>query len=405
MNSLPAHPSFVDSSGPAVTVRLPPPAPAGGKPRQGWLLFLLMAVAGAAFGYFGAKFAAQLLLPADGGRVVKLLLLAAVPFVWLFTVGWHELGHLLGGRLAGGRFLLFIIGPFQWQRSPAGIRFSWNRRINLAGGMAACLPLDQHNLPRRFALMIAGGPVASLVLVVFAAWVAAAFASGGQVLAQHVAMLTALLSGIIFVVTVIPGEAGGLRTDGRRLLNLLGEDATARQEAALLSLTVAGLNGTRPADYAVTWLEAAIAANPGSLHTLYGHFSAYLHHADRGEHRRAQRHLDEVMTGEACLPPFMRNMARAEYAWLRPATRADAAAARAWLETAGPTDLDPSARLRAEAAVLLAEGRPAEAAAKAQEGLEAVDHGSLALVRSEFAADALQAIINEYAQTGVAPPR
>lgn len=367
--------------------------PAGRKSRANWLLMVLMAVAGAAVGYFGAKYAAPLVLPAGGTRVVKLMVLAAVPLVWLFTVGWHELGHLAGGRLAGGRFLLYIIGPFQWQRTPAGIRFSWNRRINLAGGMAACLPVDQKNLPHRFALMIAGGPFASLLLVVLALWVAAACAAAGLVWPQHVAMLTALMSGVIFLVTALPGEAGGLRTDGRRLVNLLGRDATARQEAALLALTVAGLNGTRPAAFAPDWLRDATAVNPGSLHTLYGHLNAYLHHADRREYVAAQRELDAAVAGEACLPPFMRNLLRAEYAWLLAVATADTPAARAWLETAGPTDFDPAARLRAEAAVLLAEGRKTEAAAKAREGLKALEQASLSPVRNEFAAEALGAVL------------
>ncbi len=181
-----------------------------------------MALAGAAAGYFGVRFAAGYLLPAGEGRMMNLLVLAALPFVWLLVVGWHELGHLVGGRITSGRFLLYIIGPFQWQRSPAGIRFSWNRRINLAGGMAACLPLDQRDLTRRFALMFAGGPLASLVLVVLALWAAAGLAHAGGVAAQHIAMVPALLSGLIFLLTALPGEASGFRTDGRRLLNLLG---------------------------------------------------------------------------------------------------------------------------------------------------------------------------------------
>lgn len=199
------------------------------KSRQQWLFVILMALAGAAVGYFGARLAAGYLLPTGGVGMLKLLVLAAVPFVWLLVVGWHELGHLVGGRLTGGRFLLYIIGPFQWQRTPAGIRFSWNRRINLAGGMAACLPMDQRDLTRRFALMIAGGPLASLVLVVLALWVAAGFAHVGWAGPQHIAMFTALLSGLIYLLTALPGEAGGFRTDGRRLINLLGRDATARQ--------------------------------------------------------------------------------------------------------------------------------------------------------------------------------
>jgi hypothetical protein len=383
------------SSRSLVVPRLPPAVTATPrKSRQQWLVVILMAVAGGVVGFFGARFGAEFLLPAGEGRMIKLLVLGTVPLVWLLVVGWHELGHLVGGRITGGRFLLFIIGPFQWQRSPAGIRFSWNRRINLFGGMAACLPVDQRDLTRRFALMIAGGPLASLVLVVLALWAAVGLAHLGWTVPQHIAVFTALLSGLIFVLTALPGEAGGFRTDGRRLLNLLGRDATARQEAALLSLTVAALAGQRPADYDSSRIEAAIGINPGSLHTLYGHTYAFQQAADCGDYGRAQRHLDEVIAGESCLPPFMRNLARADYAWLLATTTTVVAAVRAWLDTAGPTDFDPAARLRAEAAVLLMEGRGPEAAAKAREGLRALDQNSLAPVRNPFAADALEALLS-----------
>jgi len=91
--------------------------------------------------------------------------------------------------------------------------------------------------------------------------------------------------------------------------------------------------------------------------------------------------------------PACRRLARADYAWLLATTTTEVAAARAWLDTAGPTDFDPATKLRAEAAVLLAEGRAPEAAAKAREGLIALDKNSLAPVRGPFAADTLAAIL------------
>ena len=73
--------------------------------------------------------------------------------------------------------LLLVIGPVMVRRTPAGIRVMWNRNVNLSGGMAACLPLEPGRMtPRRAAVMILGGPVASVVLVVGALWLAAAIA-------------------------------------------------------------------------------------------------------------------------------------------------------------------------------------------------------------------------------------
>lgn len=375
----------------------PPPAPPAPPPRHRTAVAaLLLAGAGALLGYFGARYAAVLFVPARGGVGYKLTLLASVPLLWLLVVGIHELGHLVGGWLTGGRFLLFIVGPFQWRRTPAGVRFAWNRSLNLAGGLASCLPADDRDLPRRIAGMIVAGPLASALLAVAAGWMSAWAAAAGIHVAQHLAMIVALLSAMIFVVTALPGEVGGFKTDGRRFFALVRGDARSAQEAALLSLTVSGLGGTRPADYDPAVVAAATSPDDGSLNAIYGHFSAFSHQADRGDLAAAQAHLDRVIAGEARLPPFMRSLARAEYAWLLATAPADPAVvtrARAWLASAGRNDFDPATTLRADAAVLLAEGRAAEAAAQARAGLHALENHSLAPVKNRFAADQLAALL------------
>jgi hypothetical protein len=208
-------------------------------------------------GYGGGRYAAELFVPASHGIGYQLALLAALPPLWLFVVGIHEFGHLVGGWLTGGRFLLFIVGPFQWRRTPAGVRFSWNRSLILAGGLASCLPTDNRDLPRRIAGMIVAGPLASAWLAL-AAWGVFVWATAaGSPVAQHLAAIVALLSSLFCAATALPGEIGGFQSDGRRFLALRRGDARSAQEAALLPLTVAGLGGTRPRDYAPAVVAAA----------------------------------------------------------------------------------------------------------------------------------------------------
>ncbi|AOS44158.1 hypothetical protein Verru16b_01219 [Lacunisphaera limnophila] len=366
-----------------------------------------LALVGAALGFFAARDGAGLLLPLPH-KLHKLIPLAALPLVWLVVVGFHELGHLVGGWLTGGRFLLWVVGPGMIRRTPAGLKVAWNRNVNLAGGMAACLPLEPGRMtPRRAAVMILGGPVFSLVLVVAALGLAAGLVSLpepvplGRALAQHLAMSTAGLSLLIFGVTAFPGTAGGFKTDGKRVIDLLRGDHRSDQEAALLTLSTAGLAGVRPADYDPVVVARTVALGDGSLFDLYGHLTVYYHAADRGDWAAAQGHLDRVLAGEEKLVPFMRDTVRSEYAWLLATVGGVEAAgwARAWLDTAGRLDFDPATRLRAEAAVLAAEGKAAEAAAKAREGLHALEHRSLSPVKNQFAAEALAAI-RDRAATG-----
>lgn len=380
-----------------------PPSPAAAAKKASarqWITFCILCVVGGVIGFFGAKHGLELLVPVPA-KAWKLVALAATPLVWLFVVGWHEGGHLVGGWATGGRFLLWVAGPLMVRRSPAGLKFVLNRTVNLAGGLAACLPrLPEMMTPRRAAVMIAGGPLSSLVLAVIALWVAALLADApGRIgpargVAQHVAMFTAGLSGLIFLVTALPGTAGGFKTDGKRVVDLLRGDYRSDQEAAMLVLTTASLAGVRPRDFPPALVSRATALRDGSLFDVYGHLTVYYHFADRKDWAQAQECLDHALAGEAQIVPYARDTIRCEYAWMLATALGPAAAptARAWLDAAGKLEIDPATRLRAEAAVLAVEGRPMEAVAKVDAALHALEHRSLSPVRSAFVVEALEAI-------------
>ena len=160
-----------------------------------------------------------------------------------------------------------------------------------------------------------------------------------------------------------------------------------------MTLTTASLGGVRPADYDPRLVAQAISLRDGSLFDLYAHLTASHHFFDTGQPARAQALLDHVLASEEQLAPFARDTLRCDYAWLLARHTSDVAAARAWFDSAGPLDIDPATRLRAEAAVLLAEGRLAEAAEKARAGLHATEHKSLSPVRSAYMVDTLEEIL------------
>lgn len=385
-----------------VISRPPPPVLRGLKKAGGTKMLVSLLVGagiGALIGAAGVKFGSSLMLPGLP-KWVAVLHLFLLPFVWLLAVGFHEFGHIVGGWAGRGRFLLFVVGPLMWRRTPAGVCFAWNTNLNVAGGLAACLPLDpSQSTPRRTALMIAGGPLFSLVLTALAAWISAGLAavavSPFAIFAQHAAMIVAGMSLMIFVVTVIPGTGGGYKTDGLRFFELVRGNAQSEQENAVMTLTTASLGGVRPADYEPRLVAKSISLRDGSLFDLYAHLTASHHYFDLGQPARAQALLDHVLAQEEQLAPFARDTLRCDYAWLLARHTTDAANARAWLDSAGPLEIDPATRLRAEAAVLLAEGRKNEAAAKAREGLHAAEHKSLSPVRNPYTTDTLQEILTQ----------
>lgn len=387
-----------DTPAPVLTPRLPPASSASARKVPPFTL-VLVTLLGAAFGFAAAKLGAEALHPLPG-RGWKLGLAATLPLVWFIGVAVHELGHLIGGWLVGGRFLLWCVGPVKVWRAPAGIRLGWNRSLNIFGGLAACLPAEPGRWePRHVATMIVAGPLASLVfgLGLLLAVTGRELDPAGAVLPAFLynfALVTGGMSLLLAVVTIWPSAGGGFKSDGKRVWELLRRSPRSDQEAALLLLTSASLAGIRPADYDPELVRRALALNDGSLFDRYARFTIYFHAADRAEWGRAQELLDAVVAGEENLPAYLRAAVRCEYAWLLATGAGDAVTARAWLDSAGPLEFDPATRLRAEAAVLAAEHRQDEARAKAQAALEALHRRTLGPVRSPFVEDAIRQILD-----------
>jgi Peptidase family M50 len=183
------------------------------------------------------------------------------PVLFLLVIAIHELGHLLGGLSQGMRFLLLIFGPFQWNATKDGIRFRWVTNLGVMGGVAATLPVRMDNLRQQLIPMIAGGPLASLLLAMLAAVLS--FSGTGR-LAGYAAVV-GLLSLAIFVVTAIPFRAGGFMSDGMQLLEVRRGGQSVIERADLIAVMATSLGGVRPRDWdaaLMARLEAMNSAEP-----------------------------------------------------------------------------------------------------------------------------------------------
>jgi hypothetical protein len=307
----------------------------------------------------------------------------------------HELGHLVGGRLAGFRFLLLVIGPARIERRREGVTFFWNRSVALAGGLAASIPppelLDEGGAKLRRGLlsMIAGGPVASLLLGLGALVPTLGWEPPpGRVDLWGLSALSALAWGslAIFVVTLIPAKTGGFLTDGARLLRLLRGGRVALRDDAVLVLIAASMGGSRPREWPAALVETALDApdeSDDSPFPVMAHQLVAAHFADRGERSASREHLRLALEGLGRLPPMSRPPLMLAAAWseaMDRGERSDAVAARRWFDAAGDGPLIPeTTRLRTEAAVLFAEGRLDEASAAVEAARsvlgESIDRG------------------------------
>jgi hypothetical protein len=172
--------------------------------------------------------------------------LLAFPFLMLIVLGVHEIGHLIGGLSQGMRFLLLIVGPFGWHASVAGPRFEWNTNVALMGGLAATLPTEVgSSLRRQLLVMIAGGPLASLLLAIFAV---AAIAYVEPRIAAYCLIVAATSFGI-FLVTLIPTRAGGFMSDGMQLIDVWRGGTAVVERSALMRIFAQSMDGVRPRDW------------------------------------------------------------------------------------------------------------------------------------------------------------
>lgn len=187
---------------------------------------VLMVLAGAAVGYFGADYLLPRAEAADSlGEYLLdlgLVLLALGGAVYLHTI-LHEAGHLVFGLASGYRFVSFRIGSLMWQKDGDALRFC---RFTLAGTAGQCLmaPPDLTDGKMPYKLYNLGGALMNLITAVLAVTLAAV--SGGQGIFGMFWKLMALAGVATALTNGIPMQVGGVANDGRNAL-LLGKDPAA----------------------------------------------------------------------------------------------------------------------------------------------------------------------------------
>jgi len=214
------------------------------------------------------------------------------------------------------------------------------------------MPQDDRDLRRRFSVMVAAGPAASLLLAL-AGWAAWAVLPFG--LARFLAGVTAIASAGFFVATAQPfGAGGGFASDGGRLLRLWRKGPVGEREVAMLALTAAAAGGARPREWTPAIVEAALLPADGSVMELV-----------------ADVHIGRAMELGRDMSPILRSLVAVEAAWLR-ASRGDVEGARPLLAEADGPFVERHALHRARAAVLRADGDLAGARVEAEAGLAAL---------------------------------
>lgn len=224
----------------------------------------------------------------------------------LLVLAFHELGHLLGGSLAGFAWRLFAVGPLLliWQDGRTLVQY--NKHVSMWGGFASALPNNWSAgfdwLKRGMLLVVAGGPIASAVL-------ALAAGAGSLLLPSPLSVfcaLTALFSTAIAIATMLPNTLGGMPSDGKRWLMLLRGGPEAERWCALGLLIALDLAGKPPREWPEDLVARATGAEDGSCDHLSGRILRAQSEWHRGRLDGIEADLSYVVDRSEKLPAMLR---------------------------------------------------------------------------------------------------
>jgi hypothetical protein len=328
-----------------------PPSPRRSKSKA-LLTGALVGAGCAGIGYWIGKHAAGLPGLRQHFEALGTLDLLLLPVLILAVLATHEVGHLLGGFSRGMRFLLLIVGPFQWTRSPGGIRFKWVFNLGTMGGIAAATPDPAAPLTPQLRRLIIGGPLASFVLAVLGL----AIALGFEGRAGAYGVIIAAMSFLIFLVTAAPLRAGGFMSDGMQYLELHRGGAAVTERQVLVRLMGVSYSGIRPRDWEPQLVNDALAMQQAEpLRRVAGRLFALYQAMDCGGMDRVREHADWLAEHVDDYPGGFRQSITLELC-LVACQRGDLEAAREWWKRSRGGVVDAARRALAEASLAALEG-------------------------------------------------
>jgi len=354
------HSPAAGSPAPATPATSASRTPRSAARRLGAMLVIVAAALGG--GYLAGTLGASAGLGVRRGSIEGWFVVALVATTW-GTIAVHELGHLLAGLWQGNRFALYAVGPLLVVREGERVRVRFNRSLALWGGIAGTMPRPGARTAdaiANFRRVVIAGPLASVLLAIVGVLLATLASDATRL----VGLATALTSGLIAMVTMLPLKTGGFHSDGARWLMLRRGGAEAERWAALSTLGALAMHAVPSQEWPAEVLANAERLVDDSLDGTLLHQMLHGAAFTRGDHASAARHMDAMRAQGAAMPGAVLQLLALDSAWWAAMVEGDATRARADFATGkGASFASPRTRRRVEAAVLLAEGRLEEARA------------------------------------------
>ena len=274
----------------------------------------------------------------------------------------HELGHVIGGKLAGYSFFMLTVGPFKWVREQESVRFRWNFSLNTFGGLTLMAPPVANTDSRGIAYLILGGPVAGVLLFIFSI---TGFAIIQQVQPNHdiwqytafFLMLVAMMALVTTVGALLPLSTSGFASDGAQLLDLVRGGHQAERRLTMMMISAYSLNGRRPRELEPLLVNRLLELSEQQKDQIAvaAHHYAFYYYLDLGQTDLAGAELDRALEAKEAYPAELQPGLWLEHAYFQ-ARYGDAKTAEESLQKGTGGFVEAHTRARAEAAVALAKG-------------------------------------------------
>lgn len=312
-----------------------------------------------------SSWAARHDLPLSSSPILVVQYLIAV----LLVLFLHEGGHAFAGVALRMKIVTFVVGPFRWWQEDSRWHFEF-RALDIVSflGAAAVVPIELENFRRRKLVQVAAGPIASLITGVLAA--EAVFHAPGHAWAAEWRVLAyfATISLVVAFLNFIPFKLGSAYSDGAKLYQLSREGLWADYHRLVAAIHATKVTDLRPRDYDIATVERAAGTIARGADELNMHLCAYAHYLDNGQLASARAALlrAEALCNNSSLEPA--DHWYSELVFAHAFLRRDPHTARRWWdrmqtrESLKKKQPRTQNRLASQAALLLSEGRIAEAA-------------------------------------------
>ncbi|RSK37222.1 zinc metalloprotease [Hymenobacter metallilatus] len=264
------------------------------------------------------------------------------PVAYFGFILLHEGGHTLMGWLAGFRLLSFSAGPLHLTQQADGWQWKLQPQRDKLSGFVATYPVHPHHLRGRYALLIAGGPLANLLtggLALYAhyRWLVpyGYTLSGPLYLLDAANCVFGWLSILVGALNLLPLTLStGHIIDGKRLWDLARGGSAMHQHVGLLYFQYLHHQGTRPRDWDLAAVTAFAEYHSHSVLDLYAHYLAYCYYHDCRDLEKLRLHLNEALDRRKLGPKSMQQHILAEAAYVAALHTHNHEQARYWLDKA-----------------------------------------------------------------------